>query len=118
MTRSESWKTDVAVNVALAAMASVSTDIISPKNWWPRCRAALEAAAGAADDWPGFVSRLASKLQVEVFARESTANFEIARETVGKDLAEFLAFVRGNAVYVVALAQMKRAAEREEQKGK
>lgn len=113
MNRFPDWMTNVAINTVLACMSSADTEVISPKHWWSRAKSALEASADCGDSWEHFCSKMASKLQIETFKEVSTVNLEVARSTVGDNFSEFMAFCRRDCVYIIALAQQRRAEERE-----
>lgn len=112
----ERWP-PLATRLVLAVMRSASTDKIRPIDWWTRARTALEAAAATAETYSHMVSEMARHLQIDSYSAASSRSIsEIGtpfRVTPG-DFAPFARVAERDAPYIVAMAQMQRAEEREE----
>lgn len=107
----------LATRLVLAVMRSASTDKIRPIDWWTRARTALEAAAATAETYPHLVSEMARHLQIEAFTARSSRSISEVESPFLLDPNLFPSFARvveRDAPYIVAMAQMKRAEEREE----
>jgi hypothetical protein len=111
---SDSELSDLAVELVLAMMRSASTEQISPLDWWPRARSALETASSVARTWPQMISRMGKKL--EIGSLKSVTARDVAR--IGADLSDpadwrrFRYLCRRDALYLVAMAQVRRDEQR------
>lgn len=107
--------TDLAVEFVIGMLRSASTDRIRPVDWWPRAKAALVVAASVAETWAQFVSRMGRKLQIDATHYATSDVIEV----IGSRLRETGSFERfrylcqRDALYVVAMAQAKRAEQRD-----
>lgn len=104
--------TEMGVELVLAVMQSASTDVIRAQDWWMRARTALETGAGRRD-FGSMVSRMADKLQIEALNGRSVERIHaLAGQMLQVDFGAFRAHVRRDAVFIVAMAQARRAEER------
>lgn len=105
---------DAAVQFLDALLTSASTDVVSPKDWWPRATAAIEAAAGSAEDFGAFTAKAAKKMQVESYSGTSSATIANLTVTLGEPTAfeEFRALCQRDAIYIAALVRAQRDANR------
>jgi len=109
--------TDMAVAWVRAAMRSVDSTVVKPKDWWERARTSLITAAAVADTWPQMVARHLGKLQV----RATTTTTAESVEVIGAQLTElgenawprFRALCERDALYIVAMAQAESAKKKE-----
>ena len=106
---------DLCTDLALAVMSSASTDKIKPIDWWPRLRSALESAGSKAQHIGAFIAEMARKLSIDGALNASTidqlapviercqdaAIFQQIRKTASR-----------SAIYVTAMAQTRRAADK------
>jgi len=102
------------VRLVLAMMRSASTDKIRPIDWWARAKSALETAAASAEDLPRMVSVMGRKLQIEVTNAETSREISLLDVQIG-NLGAFESVRRlceDQSLYVVAIAQHRRQAER------
>jgi len=106
---------DIAVDFILAVMRSASTDKIKPIDWWQRAKTALESSAGGAAHWDDLLTRAARKLQIDVYREASSAAFEEIIEDVA-DFRAFASYCRRHSIAIVAAAQAKSSAARDERK--
>ena len=98
----------VAADVVLAVMRSVPHGTIGARLWWERATSALQAAANAATGWPLFASRLARKLGIATYVRESAEALCAAESAVGDDLRPFLRLCREEAPWIIVEARVRR----------
>jgi len=102
--------TDVAVEFAAEIMGAVNKDVVKPRDWWSRCRAALEAAASASETWAQFVSRFGQKMQIESIPSEIATDVALleAHLIENKWWPRFRYLVQRDALYISAMAQVRR----------
>jgi len=106
---------DIAVDFILAVMRSASTDKIRPIDWWQRAKTALESSAGGAAHWDDLLTRIARKLQIEVYREASVLSLEGIRDDL-EDFRPFATYCRRHSIAIVAAAQAQSAAARDERK--
>lgn len=107
------------VRLVKAMMASATTDKIRPLDWWPRAKAALVTACQVADTFDHLVSRMADKLQIQALRGVSANSISSIAEAL-RDAARLETFTfegaraqwARDALYIVAIAQVEREAER------
>ena len=109
--------TGIAVDFVLTMMSSASTDNIRPLDWWTRARSALEVSAAVAESWPQMVAKFGSKVQI--VAVKGKTSHKLAH--LGKGLSEgdfdrFRYLAQRDALFVVAMAQVKRDSQKEVRK--
>lgn len=96
-----------------AVLSSASTDTISPKEWWPRAAAALEASASAADDFGQMAAKAAKKMQIDSYKESSSIVIaQLAGELTGDAWEDFRSLCQRDAIYITALARADRVAAR------
>jgi hypothetical protein len=108
--------TDMAVVWVRAAMKSVDSSVVKPRDWWERARTSLITAAAVADTWSQMVARHLGKLQV----RGTSAQTAEAVQVIGAQLTEmgdgawtrFRTLCERDALYIVAMAQAENAAKK------
>lgn len=103
-----------AVELVLAMMRSASTDKIRPLDWWARAKTALETGAAVAGHFAELVSVMGRKLEIEVTTQASADRLAALAPAIG-DFEIFRRFCEEQALYVVAVAQSTRQAERDSQ---
>lgn len=101
----------LARDLVLWMMASATREDISPVDWWPRAKEALETACARARTWGELVTTMATKLQIEVLRLDSGKVICSARLD-GDDFRAFKRVAKAEAVYVVAEAAAIRQQER------
>lgn len=102
-------------DLALAIMASASVKKIKPIDWWPRCRSALEAAGAKAQDISGMIAEMARKLQIDgAFDARSVEAMQpvIALCQDGATFQSIRKAAATRAIFVTAMAQMRRSADK------
>lgn len=102
----------IGARLVLAMLQSASTDVISPMDWWPRARTALETAAQSSDHYSGMISIMGKKLQIEVLRDQSVAEILLIDHEVRGQFDEFRRHLDAEALFVIAMAQAQRKAER------
>lgn len=103
------------VTLVRAMMRSASSEKIRPIEWWTRAQSALVAASESSSTFSALVSRMGKQLQIDTLRTESAEDLAFLAEEVAADFDAFVRFCAEEALYVVALAQVERKAEREEQ---
>src|SRR3990167_8981601 len=89
--------TEMAVELVLLVMSSASTDNIRAIDWWARARSALEGSTGRRD-FGSMVSRMAGKLQIDVFQTRSAERLAaLAEQMRSVDFGALRAHVRRDA---------------------
>jgi hypothetical protein len=113
LTRTEEEFETLAVDLLLSMLASASTDDIDPKKWWETARSALEVGAQAAD-FSAMVARMGKRLKIEAL-RAETSSFvsSVASDLSAVEFRRFRSKCKQDALYIVALARMKRDEEKE-----
>lgn len=112
--QSEQELNELAIEAVLAVMASASTDKIKPIDWWTRARTALETSASVAETWTEMAAKLADKLEIEAFTESSSHRLVFLANGIAEaPFSAFRAHCERNAVYVVAMAQVRRSIQRE-----
>ena len=109
----------LATQFVLAMMASASTQKIRPMDWWERAKSALVTSAAASENRRDLVTRFAKRVQIQTLTAASVDRLNCLSSL--DDPAVFQRFVRvvsREAVFIVAMAQEKRADEREEKAAK
>lgn len=108
--------TDLAVDLTIAMMRSASTDKISPADWWPRAKSALETASATAESFPHLISRMGRKLQLTQtrFETDSSVSSIGQRLSRDADFRRFCVLARRDALFIVAMAKVKRDEQRQE----
>ena len=104
---------EYAVRLVLAMMASASTDTIKAADWWDRATSALVTGAtrSTIDE---MVSTMARKLQIESLRPESASLVSSMIEETGFAFEPLRRYCERNAPMAVALARVRRQAQREE----
>ena len=111
MTHEEMLRTGVAL--VRAMMRSASTDTIRPIDWWTRAQSALVRASESSSTFSALVSTMGKALQIDTLRSESAADVAfLADEIAPAHLDAWIRFLGEEALYVVALAQVERKAER------
>lgn len=98
-----------------AVLSSMSTDQISPKDWWTRAASGLEAAAASADDFAQMTSKAAKKLQIDAYNESSSVNISELNSEFENDFEAFQAFrsvCQRDAIYITAIARAERTAKK------
>lgn len=110
---------DLAVDLVIAMMGSASTSKIRPVDWWQRAKTALVVGASIAEAWPQMIARMGSKLQIDATTYATSEALQRIGETLrGADAFERFRFLcERDALYIVAMAQAKRAEQREQKEG-
>lgn len=98
--------------LVLAMMRSVDPDVIKPLDWWGRARTALETAAQSSDHYSGMISAMGKKLQIDVLREESGAEVLLIGHEVAAQFDDFRRHLDTEALFVVAIAQAQRKAEK------
>jgi hypothetical protein len=104
---------DAGAELLLAVLASASTDKIRPVDWWTRARSALETGAACAESVPEMVATMGRKLEVEVTSPASAQRVVALEARVRGEFEALRRTCERQALYVVAVAQARRQAERE-----
>lgn len=60
---------------------------------------------------------MATKLEIEIYKAVSAEILLNLEKKVNDSFSEFMAFCRRDSVYIIALAQMRRAQEKQDEKG-
>jgi len=102
------------VTLVRAMMRSASSDKIRPLEWWPRAQTALETAARCSSTFSALVSTMGRKLQIDTLRAESAADVAFLAEEVAASFDAWTRFLAEESLYVVALAQVERRAERDQ----
>jgi|SRR5688572_1816096 len=107
---------ELGIQLVLAMMRSASTDKIRPIDWWTRARSALETAAATADSFAQLVAVMGRKLQIDATAESTSKEISSLAETLtaSGDFERFRHLCETQALYVVAIAQGRRAEQRAE----
>lgn len=106
-----------AATLVLALMSSVPQGTISPIRWWERAKSALSSASERTYDWPAMVSAMCDSLGISSLQKRSAS----AIYSLASDWSEAEAFERlrarceRDAVYVVAIARMRRDEQKKKQ---
>lgn len=110
----EDGRMELAVQLVLAMMRSASTDKIRPIDWWERARSALETGAATAETFPQLVAVMGRKLQIDATVEDSSKAICSLAETLlaSGDFGKFRHLCETQALYVVAIAQARRAEQR------
>lgn len=105
--------TDIAVEVVLAMMTSVSTETIQPINWWPRAKSALSVAAVQAESWSQFISKMGQKLQINTLRKKSSLKV-VGLRVPDEYFPRFRTLCQRDSLYIVAMAQAERDRRRKD----
>jgi len=106
--------TDAAVAFTAAIMGAVDKDVVKPLDWWPRCRAALEASASASETWPQFVSRFGQKMQITAIRESITEELRVIEQQIIENgwWSRFRLLAQRDALYIASMAQVVRKERR------
>ena len=104
--------TEWAIRLTLAVMGSATTERISPIDWWPRAKSALETAAQSSDHFSGMASTMGRKLQIDAYQERSAAELVALATEIGPDFDAFARHCTAEALVIVAFASQQRKAER------
>lgn len=106
-----------ATSLVLAMMRSASTERISPMNWWPRAKSALETGAAMATTYRTMISSMGRKLQIDATALSTSREISLlgaALAEAGDETFErWRAMCERDALFLVAMAQAERDLQRE-----
>lgn len=105
--------TDIAVEWVRAAMRSVDSSVVKPKDWWERARTSLVTAAAVSDTWSQMVARQLGKLQVRATSKDTAESVQVIgaqlNELGGAAWPRFRVLCERDALYIVAMAQAQSA---------
>lgn len=85
---------------------SGTTRAISPMDLWPRLRSAMASASSGADNWPQWLSRALSKLQVETPPVYMAEKLDALRPYIEGAWAPLMAVMRTESNGVIACAMV------------
>ncbi|KZS63115.1 hypothetical protein [Mycobacterium ostraviense] len=106
---------DATVRWLSALLDSATVQEIGVSNWWSRAKTALETAAASADTYSQAVSVAARKLQIDTLRQASSAQLlgpGSTEDVISPRLDEWRLLAQRDAVYIVGLVQIQRAARR------
>lgn len=104
---------ELLVEFVLAARRSIPHGSIRPIDSWPRTQAAIVTAANRAASWSHFVSVVAGKLGIEVYAKRDAEVIAGIGERLGEPgFARVQNIIDREAVYVIVECQAERDRER------
>lgn len=109
------------IRLVLAMMASADRKKIRAMDWWGRAKSALETAASRADSWAELVAVMGEKLQIEVLRESSASSISLAGQEIAREGVEWETLRRKaerEALFIVSLAQLERASQRESKERK
>lgn len=114
-------KLALAVRIVRSMMSNASSERIRRIEWWSRAQSALKTAAQSTDNFGSFISKMASKLEIDVTTIASGQEIVALGNELGDDVDtvdDWLRFCDEQAVYIVAevqAASQERRAQRERQ---